>query len=271
PFFLIWYIWKDVIFTPGPEKKLMFQKYPSELFGVFIPDLVTYIFPIQGFIYIGLALYLFYQYKKQHANKLTDYSRVQINYLIRLYQCLMGLVLLLQALTFFPALGNLWPNYIVDFIGIFVPIIVYFISYLALFNPGGLFEKIELAKPVFKSRQLPRDQSKRYAAKLEKIMQNEAPYLEPELNQEELARALCIQPRQLSRLLKQQFNCTFTEYINAYRVEKVKALMEDPKHRHWSLMAIAFEAGFNSKSTFNRIFKKQMGLTPREYSQQYQD
>ncbi|MCD4696832.1 MAG: helix-turn-helix domain-containing protein [Bacteroidales bacterium] len=53
--------------------------------------------------------------------------------------------------------------------------------------------------------------------------------------------------------------------VNNYRVEEVKRLMAEGKHEHYTLLAIALEAGFNSKSSFNRIFKEFTGSTPSHY------
>jgi len=59
--------------------------------------------------------------------------------------------------------------------------------------------------------------------------------------------------------------CPFFEFINQYRVNEVKAKITDPAYENLSLLGIAFESGFNTKSAFNRVFKKITGFTPGEY------
>jgi AraC-like DNA-binding protein len=70
---------------------------------------------------------------------------------------------------------------------------------------------------------------------------------------------------QLSELINSRMGCNFYDFVNKYRIEDVKQLMVDPKYKNFTILAIALEAGFPSKSTFNSIFKKFTGLTPSEY------
>jgi YesN/AraC family two-component response regulator len=57
----------------------------------------------------------------------------------------------------------------------------------------------------------------------------------------------------------------FNDFINSYRVQEVKQMLEAGKHKTLSLLGIGLDAGFNSKATFNRVFKKLTGMTPNEY------
>ena len=63
------------------------------------------------------------------------------------------------------------------------------------------------------------------------------------------------------------FELNFFDYINQYRVQEFKAAVTDPKNKNYSLLGIAFECGFNSKSAFNRMFKKSTGLTPSQFKE----
>ena len=60
----------------------------------------------------------------------------------------------------------------------------------------------------------------------------------------------------------------FFDFINEYRLDEVKQALTDPAKQHLKILAIAFDAGFNSKTSFNTIFKKHTGMTPSEYRQQ---
>ena len=66
----------------------------------------------------------------------------------------------------------------------------------------------------------------------------------------------------LSQVINELTGDNFYTFINRYRVEAVKVMMADPQHRHRNLLALAFDAGFNSKSSFNRVFRQITGLTP---------
>jgi AraC-like DNA-binding protein len=91
------------------------------------------------------------------------------------------------------------------------------------------------------------------------------PYLDAELTLSSLAKDLNISRSQLSILINDGMGDNFYDFVNKYRVEEVKRLMVDPQVKNYSLLGIALEAGFKSKSTFNLIFKRFTGLTPTEY------
>lgn len=91
------------------------------------------------------------------------------------------------------------------------------------------------------------------------------PYLNPELTLSQLAKDLNMSRSQLSHLINGGVGDNFYDFINKFRVEEVKRLMVLPKVKNYSLLGIALEAGFKSKSTFNLIFKRFTGLTPGQY------
>ncbi len=103
--------------------------------------------------------------------------------------------------------------------------------------------------------------------KMEQLMKEEKLYQEPELTLSDLAKKLHTNSCVLSRVINQCFMLNFNDYINKYRVQDVMAKMNDPKFSNQTLLSIAFDAGFNSKSTFNRAFLKFKGITPRSYYQ----
>ena len=107
------------------------------------------------------------------------------------------------------------------------------------------------------------------AMELKQLMEQKQPYLNPTLTIFELAKLIDMQPHQLSKLINKEFGCNFFEYINRYRIESFKKCMLENKFKDFTLLGVAFECGFNSKSAFNRIFKEQTGLTPGEFRKQH--
>jgi AraC-like DNA-binding protein len=98
---------------------------------------------------------------------------------------------------------------------------------------------------------------------LRSFMENEKPFLENKLTIKQLADMLELQPYQLSILLNDVLNKNFFDFVNEYRVEEVKKQMK--VNKTYTLMGIAYDCGFNSKSSFNRIFKNVTGFTPSEF------
>jgi len=110
-----------------------------------------------------------------------------------------------------------------------------------------------------------RDYTQEQVARVEHFMEEHKPYLEADISIEGLARRLSLPERTLSRILNQHFGLNFFEFINRYRTETAKQLLRDPNKTDMPIIDVMNEAGFTSKSTFNAIFKKQVGKTPSQY------
>ncbi|RYY57422.1 MAG: AraC family transcriptional regulator [Chitinophagaceae bacterium] len=101
--------------------------------------------------------------------------------------------------------------------------------------------------------------------RLEEMMQGQKSYLEPELTLTELARKMGTNASLLSKVINGTQGKSFNDYINELRVREAIRLLNTPAYRNFSLLATAYDAGFNSKSTFNRAFKKLTGKNPKDY------
>lgn len=104
-----------------------------------------------------------------------------------------------------------------------------------------------------------------YSIRLLDYIQEEKPYLDQSLSLRSLAEKIDLHPNQLSWLLNEILGKNFSEFINHYRVETFKRIARDPKNGHISLIGLAYDSGFNSKTVFNTYFKKETGLTPRQF------
>lgn len=103
-----------------------------------------------------------------------------------------------------------------------------------------------------------------YRNKLLRLMSEQRPWLEPELNLAELAHRLALHPVLLSKVINTGCGQSFSDFVNTYRVEEARRKLADPAFGHYSLVGVALDSGFNSKSTFNRVFKKLAGTAPSE-------
>jgi AraC-like DNA-binding protein len=108
-------------------------------------------------------------------------------------------------------------------------------------------------------------QVKSLVKKLDSIMVKEKIYLNPELTLNDLTEELNSTRNEISWVLNNSIGKNFYNYVNEFRVLEVIGLMKDQKRDYQKILALAFDAGFNSKPAFNAVFKKNTGKTPSEY------
>lgn len=148
---------------------------------------------------------------------------------------------------------------------VLIPLLVYFISYNALIQPEAL--KITF---LAEKRSLPRIGEADlvlYKQQLEKVMKEEKLYLDPLLKSKHLAEKINLDTTKLSWLINETYGCNFYDFINNYRITEFLERLAKNDHQKHTLGAIAYDVGFNSKTTFNKSFKKITQYTPGEYIQ----
>ena len=109
------------------------------------------------------------------------------------------------------------------------------------------------------------EQADALQVQLERIMKEEKPFLDHKLTLKTLAERLNIHPNYLSQLINERFERNFFDFINTARIEEFKELVQKPGSQNLTILALAIECGFSSKSSFNKFFKKSTGKTPSEY------
>lgn len=124
---------------------------------------------------------------------------------------------------------------------------------------------IDEPKAKYATTLLKEDEMDDYIKKIEQYMDIEKPYLNADISLPELSERMNIPSHHLSRVINEKLNMNFFDFINQYRVEEVKSRIQDPQYVHLSILGIAFDSGFNTKSAFNRVFKKMTGMTPSEF------
>lgn len=122
-------------------------------------------------------------------------------------------------------------------------------------------------KPI--KQRLTEEQAKQMRIKLETLMAAEKLYLDNELNLPQLADSIGASVHDLSFLLNEKIGLNFFQFVNAYRVEEAKQIMLSDKYKHLNMLGIAYSAGFSSKTTFNTVFKAQMGMSPSGFINQH--
>ncbi|MES2389424.1 MAG: AraC family transcriptional regulator [Bacteroidota bacterium] len=154
---------------------------------------------------------------------------------------------------------------IVDLLWIFLAAGIYFQGYLYLRSPHIFFEPRVEAGPEINAQTHHKEDLQELKQQLDALMQKAKPYLNPKLTLEDLAESMHINLHTLSWLINDGYGKNFFDFVNEYRIEEFIRLSRNEKFKNYTFLAVAFEAGFNSKTTFNRVFKKHTGKTPREY------
>lgn len=125
----------------------------------------------------------------------------------------------------------------------------------------------ETPKARYEKSGLSENDADKYESRLQKYMNEEKPYLNPELTIKDISDHLNISRHHITQVLNEKIQKNFYNYINEFRLIEVKKRIVASEYSHLTLIAIAFDCGFNSKSAFNSIFKKSTGLTPSEFKQ----
>lgn len=138
---------------------------------------------------------------------------------------------------------------------------IYFFGILVYKNPG-LLKKENYSKAI---ADFISGQEEHYIKALLTLFDEKKPYLNEKLSLKDVADQIGLSNQQLSYLVNRQLGLPFLDFVNRYRVKEVQEHIKNEDHLKTTLLAIAFESGFNSKASFNRIFKNQMGVSPSNY------
>ncbi|HWN08340.1 MAG TPA: helix-turn-helix domain-containing protein [Pyrinomonadaceae bacterium] len=143
-------------------------------------------------------------------------------------------------------------------------LLVYGLGYLKMRRPE-LNENDDAAAKKYEKSQLTPERSERYLNKLLQFMEKESPFTDGDLTISKLADRLSIPASHLSQTINERLSKSFPDFINSYRIEEAKKRLLDPARKHYTVLAIAEEVGFNSKSSFNDVFKRHVKMTPTEF------
>lgn len=139
------------------------------------------------------------------------------------------------------------------------------------YRPSSIKTLVISEKTASSSVLMTPEEIEQYLIPLDRSMTEEQLFLDSSLSLRQLAEHIDLHPNKLSWLLNEQVGKNFNEYINAFRLKVFKTKALDPNNSHLTLLGLAYESGFNSKTVFNAFFKKVEGMTPRRWVKSQQE
>lgn len=235
--------------------------------------------------YASISIYFIYSLKKikqyqKSLDSLFSYKseRITLNWL----KALIIILIASYSLTWVHGALLAWGNPLLlinpgAYIITGLTLISFTISFFGFRQPGlfnelsGDFESTynnerkKIATLKYESSVLKNEEAREFKKNLLELMEKDKPFLKGDLSVSELAAKLNISRHNLTQVLNNNIEKNFYNFINEYRADEAKKYLIDPKFSHYSIVAIAFESGFNSKTTFNTFFKSYCGLTPTDF------
>jgi AraC-like DNA-binding protein len=149
---------------------------------------------------------------------------------------------------------------------VFVFLIGFFgVRQAVIFTPVRLAEYAGEQKKKYPKSGLTEEASTKLHQSLIQLMTENALYKKSDLSISDLSSKLVVHPNYLSQIINQKEKKNFYDFVNTYRFEEFKRLIAMKKNQQYTLLSLAYDCGFSSKSSFNRYFKRATGQTPSEY------
>lgn len=221
-------------------------------------------------LYLAFSFQLYLNYRKKIESFFSNTYKVELNWLAHF--------LYIYTFLFVYATICTWVDMIVFelsykqwwWVNLFSAIAIVYLGIRAYFTDIQKLQSLtfDLDKTANLPTEVPKEVKEAYLPqqqKIEDFIEVEKAHLNPNLTLKDLAKGTGMSLHDVSEVINSGIGVSFKEYINGFRVEEVKKMLLNTKYDHLSLLAIAYDCGFNSKATFNRVFKAKTGKTPSEY------
>jgi len=236
------------------------EKYVQPLIGI--------IESLQMLLYLAFTFQIYYQYKKKINEFFSNTYKIELNWIrnflfiytfLFLYSLFQGVIG--SAIAELHWTQRWWYQF-------FSAIAILYFGIKGYFTQTSKLDNLDYKSYKRKSTniiQSREDYCENQKKIINDLMNEEKPYLNPDLNLAELSKLTNMSTNQLSETLNSCFQKNFNDFINEYRVDEVKKRLDIGQHLNLSFLGIALDCGFNSKATFNRVFKRITGQSPTEY------
>ena len=224
----------------------------------------------QMLLYLAFTLQLFYNYRKRITAYFSNTYKLELNWIL-------SFLILFTASFLYSSLQSIIGSLVVElnyqqrwWLNLFMALVVLFIGIKGYFTDTTKLNKLSFSfspnpESIPQTKEHKNEVSKDDIQTVSNFMETKRPYLNPDLNLSDLANLLQMNRAELSKIINSGFNKNFNDFINEYRVNTFKEKLKLGAHKQLSLLGIAYDCGFNSKATFNRVFKKITHTSPSEF------
>ncbi|SEE58361.1 AraC-type DNA-binding protein [Tenacibaculum sp. MAR_2010_89] len=234
----------------------------------------NYIKQLEEYLLLAfLPFYLFYgykeltDYKKWLCNTTSDNTYPNFKWLQNIYSLSILVSVFLLTNHTLDIFFNLKNKTIIHYnlLTLFIAFIIYYLGLKGYLQPNYTFSRHEITSQNKSVIPLSNIKLEETIDHLQKAMLKDKIYLNPKLNIYELSKLLGISQKSISLAINQHYKMNFRDFINDYRINEVKSKLNDSNYKKMSILGIALECGFNSEASFYRIFKKNTGISPKEF------
>jgi AraC-like DNA-binding protein len=246
--------------APNPSEEIVDSRLSLPFY------LISALMYIHLFLYLGLANKSLWRYRKIIKNRYSQIDQINLDWLSSALNTFGILTVVSLIHNFIPLAGNrsvLIVTLILLLISIF-----YFVNKVILkaLRQPEIFAGISQNETIkYLGSTLTPDQIEEYKQQLLDLLKSDKPFLNPQVSLADLAEKLSISTKHLSQVINQSFNKSFFDLINTYRIQEVQQILRASKDHKLTVLEAMYQAGFNSKSSFNTAFKKETGQTPTQF------
>ncbi|NTS77497.1 helix-turn-helix transcriptional regulator [Catenovulum sp. SM1970] len=223
--------------------------------------------PVLGLLYGCYTVYFMYQHQREIKRQLSDIQKSDLNWLLTMsvFQVIIWSAVL-SMWAFSAIIPESWNIVLISTSFIPATLWLFVLAYFGL-TKAAIFQFQTPAKETVDTRVSQMDEAKkqRLTTLLFEAMEGEQLYLQPQLTLTQLSEHIKASRHDISCLLNIELKLNFYDFINGFRVNEAKRLLEQSQSK---ILAVAFDSGFSSKSNFNKLFKEHTGYTPSEYRKQ---
>ena len=281
PFILFRLYYLQVFFIPKEELLNIFAQIDAGNipFHILLSGTIT---AVQGLVYMTAALFVLREYAEKIKLTFSSLDKINLSYL-RFFTFLalfVWLIVLLDNIFIVTGKDAQWSSASIPFL---TSVYVYAIGYIGMFKSeiftqSSIIENIHDAQSLsrketsssldnqkYRKSGLTPEKANGYLKTIQRAMVDDKMFTDPEITLSDFSRSVGISSYYISEIINTRLNQNFFDFVNHYRINKVKEDLLDESKSYLTILGIAMDAGFSSKSGFNAIFKRMTGKTPSEY------